>query len=78
VNAVQPQLVVSEEDEGDTRSDDIAAYDDVLAAVRKRTPLRRLATPDEVASVCVSLLSSDFGYVTGQIIAVDGGYGLLS
>jgi len=81
VNGVQPQLVVSEEEDAaseDRRTDDIAGYAEVLQTVVRRTPLRKLATPIDVANVCVGLLSSDFKYVTGQMLAVDGGYGLIS
>lgn len=84
-NAVRPQLVVSDEDVdageamgGAPRSDDIGGYDKVYAEVARRTPLRRLARPADIANVCVALLSSDFGYVTGQIFDVDGGYMLLA
>ena len=43
-----------------------------------RPRLRRLGHPDELASVIVSLLSSDFQFVTGLTIPVDGGYTLLA
>jgi len=36
-------------------------------------PLRRVAEPQEIASVACHLLSDDASYVNGQIIAVDGG-----
>ena len=36
-------------------------------------PLGKPGTPEEVASLVVHLLSSDAAYVTGQIIAADGG-----
>jgi glucose 1-dehydrogenase len=38
-----------------------------------RTPLQRVGTPEEVASVATFLASSDASYVTGQTIFVDGG-----
>jgi NAD(P)-dependent dehydrogenase (short-subunit alcohol dehydrogenase family) len=36
-------------------------------------PLRRVGTPAEIAHVICSLLHEDAGYVTGQIVRVDGG-----
>jgi 3-oxoacyl-[acyl-carrier protein] reductase len=42
----------------------------------KRCPLRRIATPDEIASVIGFLLSEKASYITGQTIAVDGGASL--
>lgn len=38
------------------------------------TPLRRLAEPGDVARVAAFLALPDSAYVTGQLIAVDGGY----
>lgn len=39
-------------------------------------PLRRFGTESEIARVCAFLLSDHAGYITGQIIHVDGGLAL--
>jgi NAD(P)-dependent dehydrogenase (short-subunit alcohol dehydrogenase family) len=44
-----------------------------MAAVAERTPLRRLGTPEDIAGVITSLVSDAFSFVTGQVIAVNGG-----
>ncbi len=43
------------------------------ARLLSRTPLGRIADPDEVAAVASFLMSSDASYVTGECIYVDGG-----
>ncbi|WP_240431216.1 SDR family NAD(P)-dependent oxidoreductase [Mycobacterium kyogaense] len=44
------------------------------AEVLADIPLRRLATPEDVAAAVAYLASDDAKYVTGTTIAVDGGY----
>lgn len=39
-----------------------------------RTPMRRVGTPKEVASVAAFLCMSEASYITGQCIIVDGGF----
>ncbi|MDA4108740.1 SDR family oxidoreductase [Mycolicibacterium holsaticum] len=75
VNGISPSLV---DNPGHGGEDIIAGVADMQAAVAQKTPLRRLGHPDELASVIVSLLSSDFRFVTGLTIPVDGGYSLLA
>ncbi len=75
VNAVSPCLI---DNPGHGGEDQIAGVHEVIAAVAAKTPMRRLATPDEIASVAVALTTPAFVFVTGQVIAVDGGYSLLA
>jgi 3-oxoacyl-[acyl-carrier protein] reductase len=44
------------------------------ARIARRTPLQRLGTCEEIANVVRFLISPEAGFVTGQVIAVDGGY----
>ena len=46
------------------------------AAILEQVPLKRLATPEEVADAVTWLASTAAGYVTGAVIPVDGGLGM--
>jgi len=47
--------------------------DEAREQMLKNIPLNRLGSPEDVASVCLFLASSDADYITGQTIVVDGG-----
>src|SRR5437762_7135721 len=57
---------------------------DMSAAVRNKAgdlinkyiPMRRLGQPQDIARVAVFLASEDSGYLTGQVLTVDGGLSL--
>jgi 2-hydroxycyclohexanecarboxyl-CoA dehydrogenase len=39
----------------------------------ERTPVRRIGRPEDIAAACSFLVSEEAGYITGQIIGVNGG-----
>ena len=47
---------------------------DVLAGIEAQIPMGRLGTPEEVAALVAWLVSARNGYLTGQVLTIDGGY----
>jgi 2-hydroxycyclohexanecarboxyl-CoA dehydrogenase len=45
-----------------------------IDAVAARTPVRRAGTPEDIAAACAFLCSEEAGYITGQLIGVNGGW----
>lgn len=67
VNCVCPGVI---------ETDMLAGLDEAdLEALRQQTPLGRLGTPQDVAGLIVWLCGPQAGFVTGQIIGVNGGFG---
>jgi NAD(P)-dependent dehydrogenase (short-subunit alcohol dehydrogenase family) len=50
---------------------------EVLHNTIRRIPMRRLATYDDLTPVLVFLASEAARYITGQVLAVDGGWTIL-
>ena len=68
VNAVAPWYIRTQRTEGSL------ADPDYLDEVLERTPMGRIGEPDEVAGAVAFLCLPASSYVTGECIAVDGGF----
>ena len=68
VNAVAPWYIRTR------RTSDKLADPDYLDEVLLRTPLGRIGEPEEVAAAVAFLCLPASGYITGECIAVDGGF----
>ena len=66
VNCIEPGVVAT-----DMNS---ALDEEELSALRDETPLGRIAEPLEIAYLAEFLASDKAGFITGQIIGIDGGY----
>jgi len=65
VNAVAPGFVLT------ALTQDLS--DDLKDAILKATPLGRMGKPEEIAYAVAFLASDEASYITGQVLAVDGG-----
>lgn len=71
VNAIAPSLT-------DTRlAKTLLSDDGKRAAAADRHPLKRFGNPGDIAAAATFLLEDSSSWVTGQVIAVDGGMGAL-
>lgn len=71
VNAIAPSLTRTRIAEPLTRNPAMAE------AIGKLHPIPRLGEPEDVAALADLLLSPEAGWITGQVIGVDGGRGTL-
>ena len=65
VNAIAPGFIETEMTD--------ALTDDLRAAYLEHIPLKRFGSAEEVASAVAFLVSEEAGYITGQVLAVNGG-----
>lgn len=47
--------------------------DEIAERVTASAPIRRIASPDEIAAAALYLASAEAGYVTGEVLDVNGG-----
>ena len=70
VNCIRPGLI---------RTDLVApilSSPEISADYRSCTPLPRVGEVEDIANAALFLLSDAAGWITGQVINVDGGHGL--
>lgn len=65
VNAVAPAVVKTRFSE--------ALYDGREAEIAADYPLKRLGTPEDIAATVAFLVSDDAGWITSQVLTLDGG-----
>jgi len=72
VNAISPGPLATRAASG------IAHFDRLLADAETRSPLRRLASIDDVGALCAFLAGDGARAMTGGTLYVDGGYNILN
>ncbi len=65
VNAIAPGFIATEMTD--------ALGEDILTGVKKQIPLGRLGDPQDIADAVLFLASDAAGFITGQVLTVDGG-----
>lgn len=65
VNAVAPGFI-------ETKMTEVLT-DEVREAYLSQIPLKKFGSPTDIANACIFLSSSKAGYITGQVISVNGG-----
>ena len=68
VNCIEPGLIATEMNS--------SLDEDTIKEICDSTPLMRMGTPDDVASLALFLASDSASFITGQCIGVDGGFAI--
>jgi 2-hydroxycyclohexanecarboxyl-CoA dehydrogenase len=69
VNAVPPGFI----DTPMLRKAESRGYLGDIDKTIEQTPVRRIGKPEDIAAACSFLISEEAGYITGQILGVNGG-----
>ena len=51
----------------------VLTSDEAKAKIMSRTPMKRVGEPSEIADTVAYLASDAASYITGEIVAIDGG-----
>lgn len=65
VNAVAPGFIMTDMTAG--------LSDEIKNSIESKIPLGKPGTPDDIANAVAFLASAEAGYITGQVLCVDGG-----
>jgi 3-oxoacyl-[acyl-carrier protein] reductase len=65
VNAVAPGFVTTDMTAG--------LSDEIKNSIQSKIPLGKTGTPEDIANAVAFLASAEAGYITGQVLCVDGG-----
>ena len=65
VNAVAPGFITTDMTAG--------LSDEVKSSIQSKIPLGKTGTPEDIANAVAFLASGEAGYITGQVLCVDGG-----
>jgi 2-hydroxycyclohexanecarboxyl-CoA dehydrogenase len=69
VNAVPPGFIDTPMLRSAEQRGFLGDIDETIA----KTPVRRIGKPEDIAAACAFLISEEAGYITGQILGVNGG-----
>ena len=71
VNAITPGFIDTPMSQASVARGDFGP--EGLEGAIARTPVRRMGRPEDVAALCAFLCRDEAGYITGQVLGVDGG-----
>ena len=69
VNAVPPGFVDTPMLRASAEQGNLGSIEEAI----KRTPVGRMGRPEDIAAACAFFISEEAGYITGQILGVNGG-----
>ena len=69
VNAVPPGFIDTPMLRTSASQGNLGSIDEAI----KRTPVGRMGKPEDIAAACAFFISEEAGYITGQILGVNGG-----